>query len=151
MATVSPRSNVIKRIVVGTGVPPPRGPYSHAVIANGFVFLSGQGPRDPATGSYPEGIEKQTRQAMRNIMSLLGSIGLTLSDVVKSTVYLRHINDFQRFNEVYGSFFKGELPARTTVQATPPLPEILVEIEALAVMRSTQRGKVTRRQRNSSN
>ena len=126
---------------MGKGVPPPRGPYSHAVIANGFAFLSGQGPREPATGSYPEGIEEQTRQVMRNIVSVLGSIGLTLSDVVKSNVYLRHINDFERFNEVYGSFFKGELPARTTVQATPPLPEILVEIEVVAAMRDSDEKK----------
>ncbi len=126
----------IKRVVLKEGAAAPIGPYSHAVSAGGFVFVSGQGSKDPATGKYVQGgVQEQTRQVIRNIEAILKSMGLGLSDVVKANVFLRDINDFKEFNKAYGEFFGKAPPARSTVQAIPPVPEILVEIEVVAKTR----------------
>ncbi|MDG6956717.1 MAG: hypothetical protein JRN71_04940 [Nitrososphaerota archaeon] len=126
----------IERLAAGRGGPEAMGPYSQAVAAGGFVFVSGQGPRDPATGSYVEGgIEEQTRQVLRNLESILGRMGLGLSDVVKANAYLRDIKDFEGFNRAYAGFFGGEYPARTTVQAVLPGPGALVELDVVAKTR----------------
>ena len=123
----------IEKVTLVKGAPMPRGPYSHAVAAGGFVFVSGQGPRDPATGMTPEGgIEEQTRQAIRNVQSVLRGVGLDLADVVKANVYLRDIRTFESFNRAYAGFFGDDPPARTTVQAELPSPETLVEIDVVA-------------------
>lgn len=123
----------IERLSRPEGVPRPAGPYSPAVAAGGFVFVSGQGPKDPATGRPVEGgIEEQTRQVIRNIRSVLKGAGLDLSDVVKANVFLRDIKSFEAFNRAYAEFFGAEPPSRTTVQASLPSPETLVEIEVVA-------------------
>ena len=125
----------LKRIVAKK-VSKPIGPYSHAVIAGGFAFISGQGPKDPATGKFVTGgIKEHTRQAIRNVRTILEELDLDLSDVVKVNAYLRDMGDFQEFNEAYAEFFGAEPPARTTVQAILPGKEMLVEIDSVAKTR----------------
>jgi len=114
------------------------GPYSHAVIAGEFVFLSGQTGLDPATNALaPGGIEAETRQVLANIASILDEMGLAPSDVVKTTVFLRDMGDFAAMNAIYGSFFASNFPARSTVQVAALPRNGAVEIEAVALSRVT--------------
>ncbi|MGI5936279.1 MAG: RidA family protein [Oscillospiraceae bacterium] len=111
------------------------GPYSQGISAAGFVFVSGQLPIDPVTGGFPEGgIENQTRQALRNLKAVLEAGGSRMENVVKTTVFLRDLEDFPAMNRVYGEFFSGVYPARSTVQAAGLPKGALVEIEAIALM-----------------
>ena len=110
------------------------GPYSQAVDCGaGLVFLSGQLPIDPATGAFPEGgIQAQTRQSLRNVQAILAAAGLSLANVVKTTVFLADMGDFAAMNEVYATFFVEPFPARSAV-AVKALPKgALVEIECIA-------------------
>lgn len=109
------------------------GPYSQAIEANGFVYVSGQLPIDPATGTFPEGgIAEQTRQSILNAQAILRSAGLDLDRVVKTTVLLADIADFGAMNEVYSQFFSDPFPARSAF-AVKALPKgALVEIEMIA-------------------
>ncbi len=109
------------------------GPYSQAIEANGFVYVSGQLPIDPATGTFPEGgIAEQTRQSILNAQAILRSAGLDLDRVVKTTVLLADIADFGAMNEVYSQFFSEPFPARSAF-AVKALPKgALVEIEMIA-------------------
>ncbi|HSN06549.1 MAG TPA: Rid family detoxifying hydrolase [Candidatus Angelobacter sp.] len=118
------------------GAPLAGGPYSHAVIAAGLVFLSGQRPVDPETGQLVEGISDQTRQVLTNIATVLESSGCTMADVVKVTAHLADIGDFDAFNEVYRQFFQAPFPARTTVGST--LRGILVEVDVVAELPRTR-------------
>jgi 2-iminobutanoate/2-iminopropanoate deaminase len=114
----------------------PIGPYSPAVAVEGLLFCSGQGPLDPATGQLVEGgIGPQTERTLRNLGALLEAAGLDFSDVVKTTCYLRDMDDFKAFNEVYAAFFPEPYPARTTIQAARLPLDISVEIEAIALRR----------------
>ena len=110
------------------------GPYSQAIEHNGFVFVSGQLPIDPASGAFPEGgVEAQTRQSLKNISAILESAGSGLDKVVKTTVFLADMGDFAAMNGVYFEFFKAPFPARCAV-AVKTLPKnALVEIECIAV------------------
>lgn len=109
------------------------GPYSQAVEAGGFVYLSGQTPIDPATGALVEGgITEQTSRVLKNLAAVLEASGLCSDDVVKSTVFLTDMADFSAMNDVYSSFFSAPYPARSTV-AVRQLPKgALVEIELIA-------------------
>lgn len=110
------------------------GPYSQAIDSGaGLVFLSGQLPIDPATGAFPEGgIKEQTRQSILNAQAILQEAGLSLSNVVKTTVFLADMGDFAAMNEVYAQFFQSPYPARSAV-AVKTLPKAaLVEIECIA-------------------
>ncbi|MCR5070617.1 MAG: RidA family protein [Bacteroidales bacterium] len=110
------------------------GPYSQAVDSGaGLVFLSGQLPIDPATGAFPEGgIQAQTSQSLRNVQAILSAAGLSLANVVKTTVFLSDMGDFAAMNEVYATFFAEPFPARSAV-AVKALPKgALVEIECIA-------------------
>ncbi len=109
------------------------GPYSQAIAANGFLFISGQLPIDPATGNFAEGgIRELTRQSLENVKSILAEAGLTLADVVKTTVFLADMSDFAAMNEVYAEYFTAPAPARSAV-AVKTLPKGgLVEIEVIA-------------------
>ncbi|MEM0054003.1 MAG: RidA family protein [Nitrososphaeria archaeon] len=121
-----------KDIIRTENAPTPIGPYSQAIKAGNFLFISGQGPIDPKTGKKIVGdIKEQTRQVLENIKSILEAAGLTLENVVKVNVYLKNMNDFPKMNEVYKEYFKTNPPARTTVQAIPPA-DIDVEIDAIA-------------------
>ena len=108
------------------------GPYSQAVELNGTVFVSGQLPINPATGSMPESVDAQTRQALENISSILAATGLTLSDVVKTTVILADMADFAAMNAAYADFFKDSKPARVCFQAAALPKNAKVEIDAIA-------------------
>lgn len=108
-------------------------PYSPAAEAAGLVFLSGQVGIDPATGERAaDDVEAQAHQVMANIGALLGDLGLGYDDIVKSTIFLADIEDFSTVNEVYASYFDGDFPARTTVQAGALPLAFLVEIEVVA-------------------
>ena len=110
---------------------PPAGAYSPGLIAGDFVFVSGQGPLDPATGKIVgETIEEQTTRVLENVKAVLEAAGASMSDVVKMAVHLSDLANFQRFNQVYATFFPDPKPTRTTVGSQ--LPGILVEIDAIA-------------------
>ena len=112
------------------------GPYSQAVKAGGFVFASGQIPIDPETGEFVSGgIAEQTRQVMKNLSAVLEAAGSDLQLVVKTTVFLADMSEFTAMNEVYGTFFSDEPPARATVQAARLPRDARVEIEAIAQLR----------------
>lgn len=109
------------------------GPYSQAVEASGFVFVSGQVGINPETGTKVDGgIEKETEQVLQNIKAILEEAGLQLQDVVKVTVFLKDINDFSNMNNVYSQFFTAHKPARACVEANL-VKDFLVEIDAVAV------------------
>ncbi|MFC5402776.1 Rid family detoxifying hydrolase [Cohnella soli] len=109
------------------------GPYSQAIAANGFVFVSGQGPLDPETDKVVEGtIEEQAVLTLNNVKAILEAAGCKMNDVVKVGVFLADMKDFDRFNAVYRTFFDRPLPARTCVEAG--LGDILVEIDAIAAI-----------------
>jgi 2-iminobutanoate/2-iminopropanoate deaminase len=115
--------------------PTPRGPYSPAVVAGDFVFVSGQGPIDPVTDKMSYGdIQHETRITLNNIKRILESAGATLKDVVKCSVFLRDGNDFQAMNEVYREFLGGNPPARTTVAVAFADPTMKVEIDCIAYL-----------------
>lgn len=123
-----------KEIVSTTGAPAAIGPYSQAVKAGGFVFLSGQIPLDPATGKIVEGgIEEQTQRVMKNLGEVLKAAGSTFEKVVRSTIFLADLNDFAKVNEIYGTFFPKEPPARATVQVAALPRGSRVEIDVIAI------------------
>ena len=124
-----------KKIVVTDKAPKAIGPYSVAVKAGNFVFCSGQGGLDPASGVVVEGgVEAETRQCFKNLQSVLEAAGSSLQNAVKTTVFLRDMNDFARMNAVYAEFFNGNFPARTTIQAAALPRNIAVEIEVIALL-----------------
>ena len=127
----------MKQRIQTSQAPKAIGPYSQAIITDSLVFCSGQGPIDPATNRLVEGdVAVQTRRTMDNIKALLAEMGLDFSDVVKSTCYLKDMDDFKAFNEVYASYLPEPYPARTTIQAARLPLDILVEIEVIAQRRS---------------
>lgn len=113
------------------------GPYSQAIVANGFVFASGQLPIDPATGEFAQGgVQEQTRQSLMNANQILQAAGTDLAHVVKTTVFLSDMANFAAMNEIYSQFFSQPFPARSAV-AVKDLPKgALVEIEVVAVVES---------------
>ena len=122
------------KVIATKQAPAAIGPYSQAIEAHGFVYLSGQLPIDPATGQFPEGgIKEQTRQSLLNAQAILKEAGLSLSHVVKTTVLLSDIANFGPMNEVYAEMFGAPFPARSAF-AVRDLPKgALVEIECVAV------------------
>lgn len=126
----------MKTQITSPKAPAAIGPYSQAIAANGFLFISGQLPIDPATGNFAEGgIRELTRQSLENVKSILAEAGLTLADVVKTTVFLADMSDFAAMNEVYAEYFTAPAPARSAV-AVKTLPKGgLVEIEVIAACR----------------
>ena len=123
----------MKKIINTDQAPAPIGPYSQAVAVNGFLFLSGQVPINPTTGELEQSsIKEETRQVMRNINAVLLEAGYDFSHIVKVTIFLTDMSLFNEVNEVYGSFFKSNFPARETV-AVKGLPKgVNVEISATA-------------------
>jgi reactive intermediate/imine deaminase len=117
--------SMIERINV-PGAPPPRGPYSPAVRAGDFIYVSGQVPPEPGD------IAHETRQVLANIQKLLAASGATMADVVKCGVFLADAGDFAAMNEVYATFFGNDKPARTTVVAGFMIPHIRIEVDAVA-------------------
>ena len=123
----------MKEAVFTDQAPAAIGPYSQAVRAGELLFISGQIPVDPAAGTIPEGIAAQTRQSLRNIKASLAQAGLDPSSVVKTTVFLRSMEDFAAMNQEYAEFFQGTVyPARSAVEAARLPKDVLVEIETIA-------------------
>src|SRR5437762_2883438 len=125
----------MKKIISTSDAPAAIGPYSQAIRAGNFIFCSGQIPLDPKSGQMvSDEIAAQTRQVLDNIRGLLKSAGLSLSDVLKTTIFLTDLGNFQTVNEIYGSYFTNEPPARSTVQvsALPKGAKVEIEVVALA-------------------
>lgn len=123
---------MIERIIP-PGVPTPKSPYSPAVRAGDFIFVSGQGPNDPVTNQMSCGdIKHETRIVLNNVKRILEGCGASMADVVKCSVFLSDARDFHAMNEVYAEFFGDDKPARTTVEAQFAVREMKVEIDAIA-------------------
>src|SRR6266699_4847502 len=122
-----------KSAVSSPGAPKAIGPYSQAIRAGHLLFASGQIPLDPASGSIVDGdVGAQTRRVMDNLRAVLAAAGLSLADVVRTTIYVADLNDFAKVNEVYGSYFDEPYPARATVQVARLPRDARVEIDAVA-------------------
>lgn len=122
----------MKKIVSTPNAPAAIGPYSQAVELNGTVYVSGQLPVNPATGTMPDGIEAQTRQSLENIGAILKEAGLGFNDIVKTTVLMSDLSMFGAMNAVYAEFFPESKPARACFQVAALPKAALVEIEAVA-------------------
>jgi 2-iminobutanoate/2-iminopropanoate deaminase len=126
----------MKNVVLTDRGPKPIGPYSQAIKANGFVYVSGQIALDPKTGEFAASanIAQQTERTLENLKAILEASGAPLNHVVKTTVFLKSMDDFAAMNEVYARFFTLSPPARSTVQVARLPKDALVEIEAVAVL-----------------
>jgi len=122
----------MKQQIATTNAPGAIGPYSQAIDARPFVFISGQIPVNPATGEIPEGIAPQTAQSIANIKAILAEAGLSMDNVVKTTVFLADMNDFGAMNAVYADNFTAPFPARSAVAVKELPKQVLVEIEVIA-------------------
>src|SRR5437867_12974676 len=128
----------MKKIIFTNEAPAAIGPYSQAVRSGSFLFCSGQIPLDPKSGEIVSGdIAAQTRRVLDNIAAVLRAEGLTFDNVVKTTIFLTNLDDFQIVNEVYGSYFKQNPPARSTVQVSALPKDANVEIEVIAASEET--------------
>lgn len=125
-----------KRAVQSAGAPKALGPYSQAIVANGFVFCAGQIPLDQAGNLVPGGVAEQTTQVLKNLRAVLQSAGSDLDRAVKTTVFLKSMNDFGAMNEVYGKpeYFGANPPARSTIEVARLPRDVLVEIEVVALV-----------------
>ena len=124
----------MKTIINTTNAPAPIGPYSQSVAAGGFLFVSGQIALNPQTNELMVAdIETETRQVMANIQAILTEAGVDFSNIVKTTIFLKDMNAFARVNEIYGSYFTGNFPARETVQAAALPKNVNIEISVIAI------------------
>jgi len=125
----------MKKIISTESAPKAIGPYSQAVVMNGFAFLSGQIPLDPATNQMVDGdIAVQTERVLQNLKGVLEACGSSLEKVVKTTVFLKDMGEFAKMNEVYGRYFSENAPARATVEAARLPRDVKVEIECIAAV-----------------
>ncbi len=122
-----------KKIISTDKAPAAIGPYSQAVTVNGLIYTSGMIPVIPATGEIVSGIEEQARVALNNVKSLLESCGSGMDKVIKTTVFIKDMNDFATVNEVYATFFSGSYPARSCVEVARLPKDVLIEVEAIAL------------------
>lgn len=123
----------MKEPIATKAAPAAIGPYSQGIKCGSMRFISGQIPVNPATGEVPEGIKAQTEQSIANVTAILNEAGLSLENVVKTTVFLADMNDFAAMNEVYGNAFKAPYPARSAVAVRELPKKVLVEIEVIAM------------------
>ena len=123
----------MKKQIATTAAPAAIGPYSQAIDLGNMVFISGQIPVNPANGEIPEGIKAQTAQSISNIKAILAEAGLSIDNVVKTTVFLANMADFTAMNDVYAEAFTAPFPARSAVAVRELPKQVLVEIETIAV------------------
>ena len=123
----------MKKVISTTNAPAAIGPYSQAIEVKGMVFTSGQIPVNPATGEIPEGIEAQAEQVMTNIKNLLEAAGTSMENVIKTTVFIKEMDDFGKVNAVYEKYFEGDCPARSCVEVARLPKDVLMEMEAIAL------------------
>lgn len=125
-----------KQIFYTQKAPRPKGPYSQAVIHNGILYISGQGPFDPKTGNIIRGtIEEETQATLNNIKTIVKEAGFNMEDAIKVTCFLADMNDFEKFNKVYSEFFPVDPPARSTLQASRLPADMKIEIDAIVAKR----------------
>lgn len=123
----------MKQVISTSNAPAAIGPYSQAIEVNGMVYTSGQIPVNPATGEIADSIEGQARQVMENVKNLLEAAGTSMGNVVKTTVFIKDMNDFGKINEIYAEYFEGACPARSCVEVARLTKDVLMEMEAVAV------------------
>lgn len=123
----------MKKIISTDKAPAAIGPYSQAIEVNGMIFTSGVIPVNPATGEIPEGIEAQSDQAIGNLASLLKESGVSTDDVVKTTVFIKNMDDFGKINEIYSKYFTKDCPTRSCVEVARLPKDVLIEIDSIAV------------------
>jgi 2-iminobutanoate/2-iminopropanoate deaminase len=122
----------MKNVISTDKAPAAIGPYSQAIEVNGMVFTSGVIPVNPATGEIPDGVEAQATQAFSNMAALLEAAGSDMSKVVKTTVFIKEMNDFGKINEIYANYFAQPYPSRSCVEVARLPKDVLLEIEAIA-------------------
>lgn len=127
----------MEKVIISTDKAPAAiGPYSQAVKVGNLLFISGQIPIDPATGNIVEGdVQEQTKQSLKNIQAICEAAGTSLKNVVKTSVFVKDMNQFAKINETYGQFFKEDAPARACVEVARLPKDVLVEIEAVVVVK----------------
>lgn len=123
----------MKSIITSKNAPAPIGPYSHGVLVGNMLFVSGQVGKHSETGLIPENIKEQTIRVMENLKGILADAGMNFENVVKTTIFLKNLNDFASVNEIYGSNFTGSYPARETVEVSRLPLDVLVEISVIAM------------------
>ena len=123
----------MKQVISTSNAPAAIGPYSQAIEVNGMVYTSRQIPVNPATGEIADSIEGQARQVMENVKNLLEAAGTSMGNVVKTTVFIKDMNDFGKINEIYAEYFEGACPARSCVEVARLPKDVLMEMEAVAV------------------
>jgi 2-iminobutanoate/2-iminopropanoate deaminase len=124
----------MKKVISTNKAPAAIGPYSQAIEVNGMIFTSGVIPIVPETGEIVEGgIEKQAEQATGNLAALIAASGADIKDTVKTTVFIKDMNDFGKINEIYAKYFKGDCPARSCVEVARLPKDVLIEIEAIVL------------------
>ena len=121
----------MQKVISTDKAPGAIGPYSQAIEVNGMVFTSGVIPVDPATGVIPEGVEAQATQAFTNLTNLVEASGAAMSQVVKTTVFIKEMNDFGKINEIYAKCFKAPYPSRSCVEVARLPKDVLLEVEAI--------------------
>lgn len=121
----------MQKVISTDKAPGAIGPYSQAIEVNGMVFTSGVIPVDPATGVIPEGVEAQATQTFTNLTNLVEASGAAMSQVVKTTVFIKEMNDFGKINEIYAKFFKEPYPSRSCVEVARLPKDVLLEVEAI--------------------
>ena len=125
----------MKQVIATSGAPAAIGPYSQAIVSNGFAFLSGQIPLDPASGAIIQGgIAEQTTRVLDSMKAVLEASGSSLANVVKTTVYLKDMAEFAAMNEVYARYFAENAPARATVEVARLPKDVRVEIDCIATV-----------------
>ena len=123
----------MKKVISTDKAPAAIGPYSQAIEVNGMVYTSGIIPVDPATGNIPQGSVEQAKQALTNLSNLLEAAGTSMDNVIKTTVFIKEMNDFGAINEVYATYFTGDFPARSCVEVARLPKDVMLEIEAITI------------------
>ena len=122
------------KVIQISGAPAPIGPYSQAILSNNTLYVSGQIPLDPVTGNLVnESIETSTHQVLQNIVALLKEANMDTNNIVKCSIFLKDLNDFDKVNEIYGTYFRSLPPARETVQVSRLPKDVDIEISCIAV------------------
>lgn len=123
----------MKKAISTDKAPAAIGPYSQAIEVNGMVYTSGVIPVNPATGEIPAGVEAQAEQVFKNMTALLEASGTSMEQVVKTTIFIKEMNDFGKINEIYAKYFTGTFPARSCVEVARLPKDVLLEVEAIAL------------------
>ena len=118
-----------------TAAPAAIGPYSQAIISGNMLYASGQIPLNPETGEIPEGVEAQTRQALTNVKNLIEAAGGSMDNVVKTSVFIKNMDDFAKINEIYAEFFTEPYPARSCVEVARLPKDVLLEVETITELK----------------